>query len=178
MSNRYKEKVKTEWGISKHVIQCRKKGMLVYREMRVNHLDNTNQMRGHGAFPVQELDYLIFDIPDDVDGDQFLELFDNGWTGLQIRWFAGWTEISCQYTELFQCGLLQKMQELGYIKHVHKEIPSDKNEIPFYVNAKGWRLLYNQFHIIRKRMKSIGKTSWNQSNQSEDTPMHMENERG
>ena len=175
MSNRYKEIMKTEWGTTRHVIRGKKKGILVYRGMRENHLHDRTKMREDSSSEEHTMDYLVFDIPDNLDGDQFLDIFDNGWTGLQIRWFAGWTEISCYYSEVFECGLLSKLQELGYIKYVQKEIPADKDDFPFYVNAKGWRLLYNHINMIRRGIQSV---KYRTMNRRKNTQMKMENDKG
>ncbi|WPS85335.1 hypothetical protein SMD22_01525 (plasmid) [Brevibacillus halotolerans] len=176
MANTYKEKVKMDWGTTKYVIKSRKKGMLIYREMRENHVKGIVQIGGEEENTVFEHEYLVIDIPVDINAENFRDIYQNDWMALQIRYFPGWTEISCQHPQVFHCGLLQKMQELGYIKYFQKEIPDDKNKFPYYVNAKGWRLLYNIFNMVRETIKRGGKRDFNQSEKSnEDHKYSKEN---
>lgn len=158
MLNKYKEKIKNDWGIARITIKGRKKGMLIYQDRRNNHLEGMVQFVGDEEVLLEEHDYLVFDIPEDIDPSHFTnnQIHRNGWFGVQLRWFNGWTEVACHHPQIFHCGILNKLEELGYITVIQKEIPSDKLSYPYYVNPQGWQVAYNLINQIREGIKKGG----------------------
>lgn len=173
--NKYKEKFKNEWGVTKYTIQerehkkkkKRRKGMLIYQETRENHVEGMVGLNGDEEVLLENHDYLIFDIPDDIDPVHFKEIKKNCWMSVQLRWFNGWTEVACHHPQVFHCGVLEKLEELGYITVTQKEIPNDKRSYPYYVNAKGWKVVYNLINQLREGIKNGGSKMANQISKEE-----------
>jgi hypothetical protein len=153
MSNKYIEKLRFEWGTQKYIITAKKKGILIYQDVRRNHVEGMVEMIDGEERKMIEHKYLVFDIPEDVDYDHFLEIEPERLLGIEVRWFPGWTEVACHSPQAYECGLLEKLEELGYIAYVVKEIPYEKNEYPYYMNAKGWRVIYNLINGLRGTVK-------------------------
>ncbi|ADO60013.2 hypothetical protein [Paenibacillus polymyxa] len=146
MPNTYRETSQWNAGKMKHFIKAKKKGTLIYQELR--NIPIQGMIDEEDGVSLLEQEYLVFDIPDELDDEHFRE-YKKNWNTVEFRWFPGWTEVACQSPRVFHNGLLRELEELGYITYTVKVYPNAKNEYPYYVNPKGWRLVYNLINAVR-----------------------------
>jgi hypothetical protein len=180
LQNTYREKVGFSVGFQKYVIKG-KKGTSIYKDRRPNH--TKGMIRLVESEPIEELtdfnpqgnplkemnrftqgiaveeetlveyDYLLFDIQNDIDRNSFEDQIELN--QVHIQQFHYLTEVACYHPQVFTSGVLNVLQELGYIKLIVKEFPNEAGLYPMYLNPKGWMHIYNFFSIIRQGVFSL-----------------------
>ncbi|WCF11470.1 hypothetical protein NDS46_31425 (plasmid) [Paenibacillus thiaminolyticus] len=151
MPETFKDRLEMDWGIVKLSIKPRKKGTLIYLQERVNY----SQGFGHSNED-DDLDRktcIIIDIPTELDESYFEHVYEQEWAGLQIRYFAGWTEVSCIYPQGLDSGILQVLEKRKIIRVRHKEYSYEKGK--HSLNEKINRIR-NSFFVLRELFLSGG----------------------
>lgn len=155
----YKDTVETAWAINKYRLKGRK-GTRIYREERDNHIKGMVRVTKDGEFPLEKIEYLVFDIPHPIDKKVFRDTFINLWNwGLQVRKTEQGTEVSMHYPQVFHSGLICRLVELGYVRQTWKEIDKEPSGYSLYVNARGWHIFYNLCSLSFYGMKQLWKRS-------------------
>lgn len=138
---------------SKYIIKGRK-GVRVFKEKRPNHVEGMIRVTEEGELPLIEMDYLVIQIPDKIK----IEELDYDWyDGVQVNHLGNGIEISMHHPQVYTRPLLYQLRRMGFIKITCKE--HIRGEGSYYVNARGWQLLYNFFSMIlngiRKHIQKI-----------------------
>jgi len=153
----YKDTVETAWSINKYRLKGRK-GTRIYKEIRKNHIEGMVRVTKNGEFPLEHMEYLVFEIPERVDTKAFHDTFINLWhCGLQVKEIEKGTEVSMHYPQVFHSGLIGKLVELGYVRQTWKEMDKDPSGYSLYVNARGWHILYNVCSLSLYGIKKLWK---------------------
>lgn len=137
---RHTEVIERGWG-TEVVTLIGKKGTRLFIEERENHIKGMMQYSDQGEKLLTRMEYLVFQFPDLIernklphvkhyDGDSFVDC-------------EGRSEIASFRFNFFSRGVIGDLERLGYLKRVWKTYPKEKGEYPIYVNAYGWRFLYN-----------------------------------
>lgn len=157
-NKRFKETLDLAWGVDTFVLEG-KKGTLIYKEERDNHIPGMMLVTNGGEFPLEKHDYLVFEIKDHIDYRILKNVHHHH--GIVVTKTDYGTEVACHHPQVFHNGTLFKLEELGFIKRTWKTSSKEEGEYPGYVDAKGWQIVYNLGSIlltlIHKRLLLIKK---------------------
>ncbi|MFE8701105.1 hypothetical protein ACFYKX_10910 [Cytobacillus sp. FJAT-54145] len=134
-----------------------KKNVRIYEETRDNHNPNMVRVTSEGEFPVPTCLYLVFEVPCHLISKEDL----NDLTKPLHQWLSGtvvkkdsFYEMTVYHRQAFHSGFVSQLARLGLI-HLTWFTESDDGE-KGYVNAKGWKMLYNlyslSFYTLKKAL--------------------------
>lgn len=174
MSESFKDRIEFETSEIKIAIKPRKKGTLIYLDERspsdlavIRSFDDESSANESKA-------YLVFDIPYELDTNDFEELFEEEWLGMQIRYFAGWTEIACYYPQCLDSELLKILEKKKIVRVSMKESYHDGEKPPSYINARGFQTVYNMITMFKH---SVGNTKYMMNQHESENSDGQESER-
>jgi hypothetical protein len=146
MQRIFKDVRETAWTTDHFTIRGRK-GTRVGVEIRENHIKGMTQFVDGEWKPYDRAEYLVFDLPHQIEESNFTELKEN-FRHLVLRNTSHGCEISFHYPMVYNTWLLAILKKLGFIAVTWKEVPREKGEFPLYINpSRGWQILYNLMSV-------------------------------
>lgn len=141
----YRELLELAWSKDSFVLKGRK-GTMIYKEERENHIQDMRMVTKDGEFPLLNHDYLVFEINEKEDKSLLEGIYHHH--GVTVKETSYGTEIACHHPQVFSNGILSNLEEKGYITRTWHTKSHEKGEGSYYVNAKGWQLLYNFVNMM------------------------------
>lgn len=177
MSEPFKDRLEMDWGFVKLKIKAKKEGTLIYLDERP--IEDMGVVRTvvDDNEKIETKPYLIFDIPVKVNADEFEALFQDEELGLQIRYFAGWTEVASFYPQCLDSDLLRVLEKKKYIRVSLKEYSFEEGKSPAYINAKGVEVVYNLCIMMRDFLRNSKGLINLQSEHSNEVAFENTNEK-